>query len=93
MAAQLNSPGSVDRADRSDEPFGLSTTTVTKGAVLEKWLSIERDVDDERLVLRMCEEDRASCQSQAALQFLAIVDSGRRWRSAGGSVRSTAQSI
>ena len=26
----------------------------------------------------MCEENRASCQSQAALQFLAIVDSGRR---------------
>ena len=78
MAAQLNSPGSVDRADSSSEPFGLSTTIVTKGAVLEKWLSVERDVDDERLVLRMCEENRASCQSQAALQFLAIVDRGRR---------------
>ena len=51
---------------------------MTKGPVLEKWLSVERDVDDERLVLRMCEENRASCQSQAALQFLAIVDSGRR---------------
>src|SRR5258708_718488 len=81
MAAQPNLPGSVDRADSSSEPFGLSTTTtttVTTGAVLEKWLSVERDVDDERLVLRMCEENRASCQSQAALQFLAIVDSGRR---------------
>jgi len=78
MAAQLNLPGSVDRADSSSEPFGLSTTIVTKGAVLEKWLSVERDVDDERLVLRMCEENRASCQSQAALQFLAIVDRGRR---------------
>lgn len=81
MAAQLNLPGSVDRADSSSEPFGLSTTTtttVTTSAVLEKWLSVERDVDDERLVLRMCEENRASCQSQAALQFLAIVDSGRR---------------
>ncbi len=77
MAAPLNSPGSVDRADRSDEPFGLSTATVTKGAVLEKWLSVEREVDDERLVLRMCEENRASCQSPTALQFLAIVDSGR----------------
>src|SRR5258707_7827068 len=77
MAAPLNSPGSVDRADRSDEPFGLSTATVTKGAVLEKWLNVEREVDDERLVLRMCEENRASCQSPTALQFLAIVDSGR----------------
>ena len=81
MAAQPNLPGSVDRADSSSEPFGLSTTTtttVTTGAVLEKWLSVERDVDDERLVLRMCEENRASCQSQAALEFLAIVDGGRR---------------
>ena len=93
MAAQLNLPGSVDRADSSSEPFGLFTTTVTTGAVLEKWLSVERDVDDERLVLRMCEENRASCQSQAALQFLAIVDGGAGWRGARGSVRSTAQSI
>jgi predicted transglutaminase-like cysteine proteinase len=77
MAAQLDSPGSVDRADRSDEPFGLATATLTKGAVLEKWLNVEREVDDERLVLRMCEENRTSCQSPTALQFLAIVDSGR----------------
>ena len=50
---------------------------MTKGAVLEKWLNLEREVDDERLVLRMCEENRESCQSRAALQLLAIVDSGR----------------
>ena len=72
----LNSVGSVDRAARS-EPFGLSTATVTKGAVVEKWLNVEREVDDERLVMRMCEENRTSCQSPTALQFLAIVDSGR----------------
>src|SRR5437899_3702154 len=77
VARPLNSPGSVDRADRSDEPFGLSTAPVTQGAVLEKWLNVAREVDDERLVLRMCEENRASCQSRAALEFLAIVDSGR----------------
>src|SRR6266478_6778177 len=76
IAAPLISPGSVDRDVRSDEPFGLSTAAVTKGAVLEKWLNVEREVDDERLVLRMCEENRASCQSPTALQFLAIVDSG-----------------
>jgi predicted transglutaminase-like cysteine proteinase len=76
-APKLNSPETVDRADSYDEPFGLSTATVTKGPVLEKWLNLEREVDDERLVLRMCEENRASCQSRAALEFLAIVDSGR----------------
>jgi len=63
--------------DRADEPFGLSTSMVTTGTLLEKWLDVEREVDDERLVLRICEENRASCQSPAALQFLAIVDSAR----------------
>src|SRR6266404_6930615 len=71
------STGPVDQAGSSDEPFGLSTATVTRGAVLEKWLNVEREIDDERQVLRMCEENRASCQSPAAVQFLALVDSGR----------------
>jgi predicted transglutaminase-like cysteine proteinase len=74
IAGALTSPGSVDRAD---EPFGLSTAVVTTGALLEKWLDVERQVDDERLVLEICKENRASCQSQAALQFLAIVNSAR----------------
>ena len=77
LFADASSAGSIDRADRSDEPFGPSTAPVTKGEVLEKWLSVEREVDDERLILRMCDENRASCQSPTALQFLAIVDSGR----------------
>jgi predicted transglutaminase-like cysteine proteinase len=63
--------------DRADEPFGLSTSMVTTGPLLEKWLDVERKVDDERRVLRICEENRASCQSQTALQFLAIVDGAR----------------
>lgn len=77
MAAPLDSTASVERAVGSDEPFGLSTATVTEGPVLEKWLNVEREVGDEQLVLRSCEENRASCQSPTALQFLAIVDSGR----------------
>jgi predicted transglutaminase-like cysteine proteinase len=63
--------------DRTGEPFGLSTSTMTTGVVLEKWLDVKRQVDDERGVLRICEENYASCQSQAAVQFLAIVDSAR----------------
>jgi predicted transglutaminase-like cysteine proteinase len=74
IAGRLTSPGSVDR---TDEPFGFSTATVTTGVLLQKWLNVEREIDDERLVLRGCEENRASCHSQAALQFLAIVDSAR----------------
>jgi predicted transglutaminase-like cysteine proteinase len=63
--------------DRADEPFGLSTAMVTTGPWLQKWRDVEREIDAERLVLRICEENRASCQSQPALQFLAIVDTGR----------------
>jgi len=62
---------------RTDEPFGLSTSMVTTGTLLEKWLKVEREVDDERLLLKICQDDRASCRSPAALQFLAIVDSAR----------------
>jgi predicted transglutaminase-like cysteine proteinase len=77
MAAPLNSPGSVDHAGRSAEPFGLATTTVATGPALEKWFGVEREVDDEQRVLKICEQNRASCQSQTALQFLDIVESGR----------------
>jgi predicted transglutaminase-like cysteine proteinase len=73
-AGPLTPPGSVGRAD---EPFGLSAAKVTTGALLQKWLTVEREVDDERQVLKTCEENRASCRSQTALQFLAIVDSAR----------------
>jgi predicted transglutaminase-like cysteine proteinase len=62
---------------RAEEPFGLSTANVTTGALLQKWRDVEHEVDDEQKVLRICEENRASCQSQTALQFLAIVDSAR----------------
>lgn len=61
----------------ADDPFGLSSAVVTKGTLLRKWLDTEREVDHERLVLATCQRDRASCQSQTALQFLAIVDGGR----------------
>ncbi len=63
--------------DRADEPFGLSTSMVIAGTLAEKWLGVEREVDDERLVLKICEENRASCPSQAAREFLAIVDRAR----------------
>lgn len=63
--------------DRADEPFGLTASTVTTGTLLEKWLDVEREIDNERLIIRNCRENRASCQSQAALQFLAIIDGAR----------------
>ena len=50
---------------------------VAMGSLRAKWLGVEREVDDERHVLKMCDQNRAACQSQTALQFLAIVESGR----------------
>jgi predicted transglutaminase-like cysteine proteinase len=72
MAGTLTSP-----VEQADEPFKLSTSTVTTGTVLEKWLDVERKLDGERQVLKICEEARASCRSQAALQLLAIIDGAR----------------
>ena len=77
IAGSVNSLGVAEGASRSEEPFGISTAKVTTGVLLEKWLVVEREIDAERLVLKICEENRASCRSQAALEFLAIVDSGR----------------
>ena len=77
IAETVSSTGSVDRAARSDEPFELTTEMVGTGAVQEKWFDVERKVDDERRVLRICEENPASCQSRPALEFLAIVDRAR----------------
>ena len=67
----------VNQASRSDDPFGLPTANVTTGALLDRWLKLEVEMEAERLVIRTCEENRASCASRAALQFLSIIDSGR----------------
>jgi predicted transglutaminase-like cysteine proteinase len=47
---------------------------VTWGALREKWLGVERRLDDERVQLALCEGDPDRCASPAAMQFLAIVD-------------------
>jgi predicted transglutaminase-like cysteine proteinase len=77
VAGSASSPRAVEEASGSREPFGISTAEVTTGALLEKWLAVEREIDAERPILKLCEENRESCRSQAALDFLAIVDSGR----------------
>jgi predicted transglutaminase-like cysteine proteinase len=43
----------------------------------EKWLGVERKLDDERVQLALCDGDREHCVSPAALQLLAIVDNAR----------------
>jgi predicted transglutaminase-like cysteine proteinase len=76
-AGTLISPGAMDLIRKSAEPFGLFVSKVSAGALREKWLGVERKLDDERVQLALCDGDRERCVSPAALQLLAIVDSAR----------------
>jgi len=68
---------STELTGRSAEPFGLLASALSGGAVREKWLAVERKLDDERVQLALCDGDRERCVSPAALRFLAIVDNAR----------------
>jgi predicted transglutaminase-like cysteine proteinase len=76
-AASLISPRSVDVGGAAAEPFGLRTSTVSVGGLREKWLGVERALDDEMLVLMLCQESRQQCSSAPALKFLSVVDEGQ----------------
>lgn len=71
------SGGAVEEISISKEPFGISTVEVTAGILLEKWLAVRQKINAENLILKICEENRSSCPSQAALEFSAIVARGR----------------
>lgn len=87
-AATLSAPGSFDPGGSTAEPFGLLAQQLSEGGLRDKWQGVERQLDDEMLVLALCEEDRSRCGSRAALQFLAIVDiaRGREGRARLGEV-------
>lgn len=76
-AGTLISPGALDLIRKSSEPFGLFTSRLSGGGLREKWMGVERKLDDERVQLALCDGDRARCVSPAAMQFLAIVDNAR----------------
>jgi predicted transglutaminase-like cysteine proteinase len=76
-AGTLISPGAMKLMRKSAEPFGLFASRISGGGLREKWLGVERKLDDERVQLALCDGDRAGCVSPAALRFLAIVDSAR----------------
>lgn len=59
------------------QPFGLSASVLAYGGAREKWLAVQRRLDDDMVQLALCDGDRERCVSPAALQFLAIVDAGR----------------
>src|SRR5260370_39940182 len=76
-AGTLLSPGPAALVKKSAEPFGLFATILSGGGLREKWLEVERKLDDERVQLALCDGDRERCVSPAALRFLAIVDDAR----------------
>jgi predicted transglutaminase-like cysteine proteinase len=76
-AGTMISPGALDLVRKSAEPFGLFASRLSGGGLREKWLGIERKLDDERVQLALCDGDRGRCVSPAALKFLAIVDNAR----------------
>jgi predicted transglutaminase-like cysteine proteinase len=76
-AGTLLSPGAANLMQKSAEPFGLFASPLPAGPLREKWLDLERKLDDERVQLALCDGDRDRCVSPAALRLLAIVDVAR----------------
>src|SRR5882757_9612923 len=76
-AGTLISPGAMDLIRRSAEPFGMFASKLSGGMLREKWLGVERKLDDEQVQLALCDGDRERCVSPAALRFLAIVDNAK----------------
>ena len=64
-------------AARPAEPFGLAAVALPGGGLHDKWLGVQRRLDDEMVQLALCEGDRDGCVSPAALKFLDIVDAAR----------------
>jgi predicted transglutaminase-like cysteine proteinase len=69
--------GALELAGPSAEPFGLSTSPISGGGLLAKWLAVAHKIDDERVQLALCDGDRERCASDAASKFLPIVDDAR----------------
>jgi predicted transglutaminase-like cysteine proteinase len=77
-SAATPQPLSLDQPTETAEPFGLAVSPVDGGGLVARWRGVARKIDDERVQLALCDGDRERCASDAALQFLAIVESGRQ---------------
>lgn len=76
-AGTLLSPGAAVLIQKSVEPFGLPAAILADGGLHDKWLGVQRRLDDEMVQLALCEGDREGCVSPAALQFLTIIETAR----------------
>src|SRR6476646_5960026 len=72
---ELSAPAGL--IQRSAEPFGLAASPLQSGGLRDKWLGVQRRLDDEMVQLALCEGDRDGCVSPAALKFLDIVEAAR----------------
>jgi predicted transglutaminase-like cysteine proteinase len=72
-----DSSGTPDLVQKSAEPFGLPASTLSSGGLRQKWLGVQRRLDDEMVQLALCDGDREGCVSPAALKFLAIIDAAK----------------
>ena len=75
LRAEPSAPAAL--VEPSAEPFGLAASVLTIGGLHDKWLGVQRRLDDEMVQLALCEGDRDGCVSPAALRFLDIVDAAR----------------
>ncbi len=71
------SSGAQDFVQKSAEPFGLAASALSGGVLRQKWLGVQRRLDDEMVQIALCEGDRDGCVSPAALQFLAIINAAK----------------
>ena len=77
-AAETVAVAAPELVSKSSEPFGLFTTALVAGGLHDKWLGLQRHLDDEMVQLALCDGDRDGCVSPAALRLLAIVDAARQ---------------
>jgi predicted transglutaminase-like cysteine proteinase len=75
LRAEPSAPAEL--VEPSAEPFGVAASSLTSGGLYDKWLGVERRLEDDMVQLALCEGDRDGCVSPAALKFLDIVDAAR----------------
>ena len=75
LRAEPSAPAAL--VEPSAEPFGLAATSLTSGGLYDKWLGVQRRLEDDMVQLALCEGDRDGCVSPAALRLLDIVDAAR----------------
>jgi predicted transglutaminase-like cysteine proteinase len=76
-ATTLLSPGPAVLIKKTIEPFGRATSILLEGGLRDKWLGVQRRLEDEMVQLALCDGDRDGCVSAAALQLLAIIDTAK----------------